>query len=154
MVGYQPTLSYQADVSLPTMRYMQVDVVTVKPGYDRDFRAAWRHIVEAHTTAKMDEHWAVYESEAGVDDLTFYFFYPRKSLAEIDKVGAMHTADAYRDAAGENGRLENREMAQRAIASSKTYLFRLQPAMSALTQDWIDIDPAFWAPKPAAAARR
>jgi hypothetical protein len=148
MAGYRPALSYQPDVKFPEMRYMQVDVVRVKQGHDRDFRMAWRQIAEAHTKAKMDEHWAVYEVDAGTQDLTFFFFYPRKSLAEIDKSGPMHTAEAYRDAVGENGRLQQREMSQRSIESSQTYIFRLRPAMSVLTKDWIDVDPGFWAPKP------
>lgn len=146
VTGYRAGLSYQPDVTLPEMRFMQVDVVRVKPGQDRDFRAAWRQIVEAHTTAKMDEHWAVYETEAGGPDGTFFFFYPRKSLAEIDTVGPTHTSDAYRDAVGENGRLQQREMVQRAIESSQTYLFKLRPSMSVLTKEWIAADPGFWAP--------
>ena len=97
LATYRPALSYQSDVRLADMRYMQVDVVRVKPGYDSDFRASWRRIVEAHTAAKMDERWAVYEMDAGGQDLTFFFFYPRKSLAEIDKAGPMHSASAYRD---------------------------------------------------------
>ncbi len=154
VVGYRPALSYRADVKLPEMRYMQVDVVRVKQGFDRDFRMAWRQVVEAHTKAQMEEHWAVYEVEAGTQDLTFFFFYPRKTLAEIDQAGPMHTSDAYRDAVGENGRLEQREMSQRAIESSQTYVFQLRPSMSVLTQEWIDGDPAFWAPKPAPPARK
>ncbi len=146
---YRPALSYQPDVKLPEMRYMQVDIVRVKAGHDRDFRAAWRQIVEAHTKANMDEHWAVYEVDAGAMDLTFYFFYPRKSLAEIDKSSPMHAADAYRDAVGENGRLEQREMFQRSLESSQTLIFKFRPAMSVLTNAWIEGDPEFWTVKPA-----
>jgi hypothetical protein len=150
LAGYRPALSYQADVRLPDMRYMQVDVVRVRAGHDQEFRAAWRQIAEAHTKAKMDEHWAVYEVDAGAADLTFYFFYPRKSLAEMDKAGPMHGADAYRNAVGENGRQQQREMTQRSIESSMTYVFKLQPQMSLLSKEWIEADPGFWTPKPPA----
>lgn len=150
LASYRPALSYQPDVRLPEMRYMQVDMVRVKPGQDSEFRATWRQIVEAHTKAKMDERWAVYELDAGGPDLTFYFFYPRKSLAEIDKSGPMHTADGYRDAVGESGRLNQREMAQRSVEASQTYIFQLRPQMSLLGKEWIDVDPAFWTPKPPA----
>lgn len=148
LAGHRPALSYQAGVRLPEMRYMQVDIVRVKPGHDSEFRQAWRDIVAAHTTAKMDEHWAVYEVDAGMADLTFFFFYPRKSLAEIDKAGPMHSADAYRDAVGESGRLRQREMTRAAIESSQTLVFQLRPQMSLLDKEWIDADPAFWTPKP------
>lgn len=148
IAGYRPGMSYQADVSLPQMRFMQVDVVRVKPGYEGDFRSAWRSIVEAHTESKMDEHWALYEVEAGGEDGTFLFFYPRKSMAEIDRVGPTHGADAYRTAVGESGRQQQREMTRNAIASSQTYMFRLRPSMSVLTSEWTDVDPGFWTPKP------
>jgi hypothetical protein len=150
LASYRPALSYQPGARLPEMRYMQVDVVRVKPGFDSDFRAAWRSIVESHTTAKMDERWAVYEIDAGGSDLTFFFFYPRKSLAEIDKTGPMHSASAYRDAVGESGRARQREVMQKSIESSQTYIFKLRPQMSRLPKEWIDADPGFWTAKPPA----
>lgn len=150
---YRPGLSYQPEVSLPAMRFMQIDVVRVKAGHDREFRAAWRMQVEAHTKAKMDEHWAVYESAAGTADLTFFFFYPLKSLAEVDKTGPTHGADAFRTAVGEGGREQMREASRAAIESQQTYIFRMRPSMSTLPKEWIDTDPSFWtvkAPEPTA----
>jgi hypothetical protein len=147
---YLPGLSYQSSVKLPDMRYMQVDVVRVKAGFDNDFRTAWRAIAAAHTKANMDEHWAVYEVDAGAPDLTFYFMYPRKTLSEIDKSGPMHGAAGYRDAVGETGRNEQREMFRRSLESSQTLIFKFRPAMSVLTKEWTDTDPAFWTPKPVA----
>lgn len=147
MAGFRPGLSYQPAVNLPTMRYMQVDVVRVKPGHDREFRMMWRAMVEAHTKAKMDEHWAVYEVEAGADDLTFFFFYPKVSLAGIDAAGPMHGTDAFRDAVGENGRIQMREGNQASVESSMTYVFRMRPGMSTVTKEWLDADPTFWTVK-------
>lgn len=147
MAGFRPGLSYQPAVNLPTMRYMQVDVVRVKPGHDREFRMMWRAMVEAHTKAKMDEHWAVYEVEAGAEDLTFFFFYPKVSLAGIDAAGPMHGTDAFRDAVGENGRIQMREGNQASVESSMTYVFRMRPGMSTVTKEWLDADPTFWTVK-------
>ena len=155
VAGYRPGLSYQSDVSLPAMRFMSIDVVRVKAGHDREFRAAWRMQVEAHTKARMDEHWAVYESMAGANDLTFYFIYPMKSLAEVDKAGPLHGADAFRTAVGEAGREQMRAVNREAIESQVTYIFRVRPSMSTLPKDWIDADPAFWTvkmPEPTTAA--
>jgi hypothetical protein len=155
VAGYRPGLSYQPEVSLPAMRFMSIDVVRVKPGHDREFRAAWRMQVEAHTKAKVDEHWAVYESMAGTNDFTFFFIYPMKSLAEIDKAGPIHGADAFRTAVGEGGRETMREANRAAIESQVTYIFRVRPSMSTLPKEWIDADPSFWTvkmPEPVAAA--
>jgi hypothetical protein len=139
-------LSYQANVSLPAMRFLQIDVVRVKAGHDREFRAVWRAMVEAHTKAKMDEHWAVYESEAGADDLTFFFMYPSATLAAGDAAGPMHAADGFRTAVGESGREQSRAVHREAVLSSRSYLFRLRPSMSTLPQSWAAADP-FWAVK-------
>ena len=146
VAGYRPALSYQANVSLPAMRFMQIDVVRVKAGHDREFRAFWRAMVEAHTKAKMDEHWAVYETEAGAEDLTFYFMYPAATLAAGDAAGPLHAADAFRTAVGESGREQMREVHREAVESSRSYIFRLRPSMSTLPKEWAAADP-FWAVK-------
>ena len=156
LATFRPGLSYQTQVALPQMRYMQVDVVRVKPGHSDEFRETWRSTVAAHEKAKMDEHWAVYEVSAGMPDGTFLFFYPRKSLGEIDKSGPMHGAAAYRDAVGESGRARAREMNVSAVESMQTLIFKFEPQMSILDKNWIDGDPAFWTlkPPPAPAAKK
>lgn len=148
IANYRPALSYQSNVSLPKMRYMQVDVVRVKPGRIDEFSDTWEMVIAAHGKAKMDEHWAVYEVSAGMPAGTFMFFYPRASLAEIDKNGPMHGAAAYRDAVGESGRARVREMNMNAVESTQRLVFRFAPGMSTLDKEWIDADPSFWTPKP------
>jgi hypothetical protein len=147
---YRPALSFQPDVSLPQMRFMSVDVVRVKPGHAGEFAEVWREIVEAHKKSNMTEHWAVYQVESGMPDGTFLFFYPFKSLAEVDAAGPEHGAAPYRDAVGEAGRTKSRAMNQAAVEFSQTYLFRLSPAMSTLPDTWSAADP-YWN-RPAAVA--
>jgi len=132
------------------MRYMQVNVVRVKPGRIDEFWDTWEMIIAAHTKAKMGEHWAVYQVTAGMPAGTFlfFYFYPRQTLAEIDKSGPMHSAATYRDAVGESGRARVREMTANAVESSATMVFRFAPNMSTLDKAWIDADPTFWTPKP------
>ena len=148
---HSASLSYQADVSLPTMRYMSVDVVRVKPGYESQYNAAWRMLVAAHEKAKMNEHWAVYVVESGMADTTYLFFYPRKSLADVDAAGPMHGAD-FGAAVGETGRRQLEDMTREAVVSSTTMHFRLRPSFSHLPKAWSDAD-SFWA-VPAAAPKK
>ena len=148
VASYRPELSYQVDVALPKMRYMEVRVMRVKPGHAGDFSEVTQAIVAAHQKAKLEEHWAVYQVTAGMPDGTFLYFFPRKSLAEIDKDGPIHEAAAYRDALGESGRARRREMQAGAIESSQTMVFRLSPTMSILDKEWTDADPSFWTVKP------
>ena len=146
--AYRPELSYQANISLPQMRYMMVEVFRVKPGHVDEFWETWEAIIAAHGKAKLDEHWAVYQVTAGMPTGTFMFFYPMKSLAAMDKAGPLHAAAAYRDAVGESGRARQREMTVNAVESSQRLVFQLAPNMSILGKEWIDGDPAFWTPKP------
>jgi len=151
VASYRPEISYQPGLSLPQMRYMAIDVVRVKPGKGRDFVEGWKAMIQAHTAAKMDEHWAVYQVTAGQPDGTYLFIYPMKSLEEVDKSGPMHRDAAYRDAVGEAGRSRMNDMYAEAIESSQRLVFAFNPKMSLLEKEWAEADP-FWAnPVPAAA---
>jgi hypothetical protein len=145
---YRPGLSFQPKVSIPQMRYMQVEIMRVKPGYAGQFADTWRAIVEAHEKAEMDEHWAVYSVESGMPAGTFLFFYPLRSLAQIGKAGPMHASDAFRDAVGEGGRVRLMEATRSAMDFSQSLLFRFSPRMSLLSQEFIGQDADLWTPKP------
>ena len=149
---YQPAMSYQPKVSIAQMRYMQIDVVQLKPGHGGDYTEAWRSIVAAHEKAKLNEHWAVYAVQGGMPTGTFLFIYPLKSLEHLDGVPAMHTGNEYRDAVGESGRARQNQLTRDGVEMQQTFLFAFQPRMSLLSKEFIDQDSAFWTPKPAAVA--
>jgi hypothetical protein len=145
---YRSNLSYQSKVAIPQMRYMQVDVVQVRPGHAAAFNEAWEAIVASHGKAKMNEHWAVYTVDSGMPAGTYLFLYPHKSLDHLDGVPAMHNGAEYRDAIGESGRARQTQMVKDGVASQQTLLFAFRPRMSLLPKDFIDQDAAFWTPKP------
>ena len=150
MARYQPALSYQPNVAIPKMRYMQVDIVQVRPGRGGDFTEAWRSIVAAHEKAKMNEHWAVYAVQSGMPNGTFLFLYALPSLDALDRVQPMHVGNEYREAVGESGRTRQNEIVRDSVATQQTMLFAFKPGMSLLTKEFIGQDPAFWTPKQAA----
>jgi hypothetical protein len=152
---YRPALSYQPKVAIPQMRYMQVDVVQVRPGHGGDFTEAWASIVAAHEKAKMNEHWAVYAVESGMPTGTFLFMYPHKSLDALDAAQGMHGAAEYRDAVGESGRAKQNRMMRDSVAMQETLIFAFRPRMSLLSTEFTDQDPAFWIQKqPVAIAKK
>ncbi len=144
--NYRPGLSYQPEVDLTKMRYMAVDIVRVKPGRLAEFNEAWRMQVAAHTTAKMNEHWAVYSVNAGMADGTYFFMYPAATLAELDASGPMHGSEEFSKAVGEAGRNKMNAATIAAVDSETRLIFQLSPQMSSLGKAWADADP-FWAPK-------
>ena len=147
ILSYRPAMSYRAGSSLATKRYMQVQVVRVKPGRGREFFDNWRELVAAHEKAKMEESWAFYQVVSGMPDGTYMYLQAHASLADLDRSGQLHGADAYRNAVGEAGRARTREMTQLAVESSQTLHFRFNPKFSTVPKAWVDADP-FWAPKP------
>jgi hypothetical protein len=144
MGRFRPGMSYRATSALGKMRYFTIDTVRVKPGYEGMFAERWREIVAAHEKANLDEHWAVYSVTAGAPTGTFMFIYARASLAELDKAGAAHTSDAYRDAMGEGGRAKNLAMTREAVEFDQTNHFAFSPKMSYVPKAWVEADPTFW----------
>jgi hypothetical protein len=72
-----------------------------------------------------------------------------KSAGEIDK-NLMANKD-FEAAMGEEGMKKLGELSARAIESSETNLFSINPRMSYPADEWIKADPDFWKPKAAAA---
>jgi hypothetical protein len=151
LLSRRPGISYQPNINVAEMRYVRVEIIRVKRGRGGEFFDRWREVVAAHEKAKMDEHWSVYQVTSGMPDGTLIFFYPFKSMADMDKVGPMHQADAYRDAMGESGRARMNEMNRDAVEWSQSFILAFEPQMSAAPQEWAS-DP-FWALKPAAPAK-
>ncbi|MGE0455194.1 MAG: hypothetical protein AB7O37_16185 [Vicinamibacteria bacterium] len=153
VASYRPGMSYRTSSNMAPKRYMQLQLIRVKPGRAGEFVDGWREVVAAHEKAKMDESWGFYQVISGMPDGTFLYFQSVTSLADIDKAGPMHGADAYRNAVGESGRARQREMQQEAVDWSQNMLFAFNPKMSYAPKAWADAD-AFWAPKPAAPAKK
>jgi hypothetical protein len=148
---YNEGLSFRPDWDTAKIRYYEISVVRLQPGYGREFEELRKLVNAAHEKAKVDEHWSVYEVWTGAPDDTYVFFQPHVSLAEWDKSEAMHGKE-YQEALGESTRGRLRDFSRAAIKSSETKLFRLNPKMSYLPKEFTDRDPDFWTPKPAPAA--
>ena len=143
-------LSFRAEWDTAKIRYYEVTVVRLQPGYGRDYEQLRKLVNAAHEKAKVDERWSVYEVIAGAPDDTYIFLSPVVSLAEWDKTEAMHGKE-YREALGEDARTRLRDFSRVAVKSSETRLFSLSPKMSYLPKDFTDRAPDFWTPKPAPA---
>ncbi|HEY7516439.1 MAG TPA: hypothetical protein VIC87_18255 [Vicinamibacteria bacterium] len=154
-VVFNEELSYRTDWDVAKIRYYGVDTVRVQPGYGNDFAQLRKLVKAAHEKAKVDERWSVYEVVTGAPDITYLFFFPITSLAELDRDEEKHGKE-YRDALGEDTRGRLREFQKNAVRASESRIFRLNPKMSYLPKELVDRDPEFWTPKPppSAAAKK
>jgi hypothetical protein len=150
LARFRPSLSYQPKVNLAQMRYMRVQLVRVKPGHGRDFADTWEEVAKSHEKAKMDEHWAFYQVVSGMADGTYIYLQSFKSLADVDKIAPMHEGDTYRNAVGDAGRSRQLDATRAAVEWSMDVVLAFSAKMSYVPKHWVDADPEFWAPKPAA----
>jgi len=149
---YMPELSYHPDVPVAGTRGFTIASFVLKPGHTDQFTEARKAALAAHEKASLTDHFAVYHLTAGGNTNTYLIFLPYKSLAEQDEFAAMH-GKAYEAALGEDGRKKLADLNSQALESTETQLFAFSPKMSYVAKDWIAAEPAFWAPKPEAAAK-
>jgi len=135
------------------MRYYRVSVITLNPGFGRDFEQVRKIVNEAHDKLKLEERWSVYEVVAGAPAGTYIIFFPMASLAQWDKGEQMH-AKAYQEALGEASRDRLQDFQRAGVKDSETMLFSFSPKMSYLPKEMTDRDPDFWTPKPAPAPQK
>lgn len=149
---YMPDISYQLSESVATSRYFVIAAIYVKPGHGDHYVEIRKLIKAAHEKASLSDHYAVYHRIFGGPSTLYLIFVPMKSLAELDQFTTIHGKD-YRDALGEEGRKKIDEFDMQGLESSEANVFSFNPKMSNAPKDWIDADPGYWAPKPAAAAK-
>jgi hypothetical protein len=149
---YMPEISYQLTESVATSRYFVISAIDVKPGHGDHFVEIRKLIKAAHEKAGLSDHYAVYHRSFGGPSTRYLIFVPVKSLAELDQFNTVH-GKAYHDALGEGGQKKIDEFNMQGLASTEANVFSFSSKMSNTSKDWIDADPGFWAPKPAAAAK-
>jgi hypothetical protein len=148
---FREDYSLRPEVDIAHTRYFEISGWQVKPGHDKD----WEEIVKLVTAAYKripDAHWAAYQAVYGFPDTTYIIFNPMKSLAEVDKNFA--SGKDFENAMGEDGMKKLSELTARAIETSQTSLFVLNPRMSYPADEWVKGDPEFWSPKAAASSKK
>ncbi len=148
VLAFSEESSFRPEVDIAHMRYFEISAWQVKHGHDKDWDEIVKLVKEAYKKIP-DAHWAAYSAVYGLPDTTYIIFSPMKSLAEVDK-NLMENKD-FEAAMGEEGMKKLGELSARAIESSQTNLFAINPRMSYVGEDWIKADPDFWKPKAAAA---
>lgn len=146
---YMPDISYPMTESLATSRYFLISVIDVKPGHGDHFVEIRKLVKAAHEKAGLSDHYAIYHRSLGGSSTRYAIFVPVKSLAELDQFSTVH-GKTYHDALGEGGQKKIDEFNLQGVASNEANVFSFNPKMSNTSKDWIEADPGFWAPKPAA----
>ena len=143
-------LSYGGPADLAHSRYMQVTRISVRPGQNAAFEENRKMIKAAHESAKLGDKYSIWQAVGGAPAGTYFMFIARKSLAEIDENGPMHSSPAYQAAlGGADGQKKMAANTSAAVASQQSDLFSFAPQQSIPLADWLAADPGYWKRKPA-----
>ena len=138
---FRPDLSYSPGVKLPTMRYLAVTTVRVRPGQEDQYAEYVNKMVKvARDKAKAELHIAAFQIIAGSASTTYLFFRPMKSLAEYD----LRIGPRVREAMSDDQKKNADKMTGETVQFSETSVYAMSPQMSYVSKEMIAGDPAFW----------
>jgi hypothetical protein len=136
-------LMHESGVAIPTMRYMQITRVTVRPGHQGEWEEYLKMLRSNLDKAEPGRHIALYQSAYGWENGGVWLLItPMKSLSEVDEADA--NAAKFREAMGDTNMKHYRELAATAVESSQRNLYAFDPAMSYASDEMVSADPTFW----------
>jgi len=136
----RPEYGYGPAVDLPTMRYMAVTTVRLRPGQEDQYAELLKLQKAARDKAKAELHVAAFQVIAGTPNTTLMFFRPMKSLAEYD----LRIGPRVREAMSEDQQKRVDKLAAESIVFTETSVYAFSPQMSYVSKEMIAGDPAFW----------
>jgi hypothetical protein len=135
-------LMAEPGVAIPTMRYMQIIRVTVRPGHQADWEEYLKMLRSNLDKTQPGRHIALYQSAFGWENGGIWLLItPMKSLDEVDQANANNAK--FIQNMGDTNTKRYRELAGLAIESSQRNLYAFNPEMSYVQDEWATADP-FW----------
>jgi len=145
---YRDDLSNNAaGADIPHCRFWETITFHIKPGHDEQFEGLMKIVQATYLKIGANIPWAMFESEMGATD-TYNVLVPMKSLKEEDE--GLVRDKAFMDALGADGMHHMDDVARDAYLSVEDTLWEVNPKTSYVPKEFIDANPSFWAPKPAA----
>jgi hypothetical protein len=143
-----PELSYHSKTPGPKNRYMEADIVQVKPGHGKDFSDLMKLYMAAFDKAGSSDHWGAYRIEYGESLGTYVFLTVSNSETEIDQ--RFSEDSKIGKALSDDDKKKIRDLRAASIETERVELYSVNPAQSYATDDYVKADPDFWRPKPPA----
>ena len=142
-----PELSYHSKTPGPKNRYMEADIVQVKPGHGKDFSDLMKLYMAAFDKAGSSDHWGAYRIEYGESLGTYVFLTVSNSETEIDQ--RFSEDSKIGKALSDDDKKKIRDLRAASIETERVELYSVNPAQSYPPDDYVKADPDYWKPKPA-----
>ena len=130
---------------LPKARYIHVSIYQTRPGADAEFAEVVKLRRSSFDSINLDRPELAYQVISGASSGTYLFVAPLPSLKTFDDGLAKAPVYAESAAAAKAG---SKVTAQSEISRSNL-LFRVEPGMSYVSDDFASGDPEFWRPNSA-----
>jgi hypothetical protein len=145
---YRPDLSNNAaGADIPHSHYWEVIVFHMRSGHDEQFEELTKLYRDANLKIGQNIPWATYEGLMGVTN-AYLVLVPMTSLKDED-TGLTHKKD-FGAALGDEGRGRVNKLSEESVASVEDNIWMVNPEWSYVEKSWIEADPQYWAPEPAA----
>ena len=145
-------LGYRSQsIDFSKARFMRVLQVHLRPGHESDFVEAFRILGAAYEKIDASTPWVVYQVNVGLPTPAFLVFVPMRALQQNDNL--LSWRKDLREAEGEEAAHRLEQIAREAYESTESNLYAVSPETSHVSSEFAAGDPAFWSPKPPAAAK-
>jgi hypothetical protein len=141
----RPDLSHGTFPDVSKVRFYEITVFQVKPGYENAFAGVAKAYAGAAGRSAPKASWRVYEVIAGAPSGTFLVFSSLQSYGEFDQAIADNVSMMKSFSAEDAISLQ--KFSAEGMISAETNRFRLDPLQSYVTRSVRESDQAFWMPK-------
>jgi hypothetical protein len=148
--SYDADISLRPDADLLHMRFLEADILHVRPGHGKEFHELAKMWVDMGQKAGPSAHWSCFHVEYGEDGGSYVCLTSDNSLDDIDKATADY--NKVMGAASDEEKKKMRELRAEAVDEDRSELYSVNPAQSYVPASFAKAD-SYWKPKGAAAAK-
>jgi hypothetical protein len=145
---YRPGWSYRADQAIrmfPRAHYFHITIYQVRPDAENDLGELVKLRRIGSDSVNLDRPDLAYQVVSGAPSGTFIFLAPLTSLKTMDE-GVAETPVYAEGTAEARAKIASKVSADGEI-SREHLLFRVEPGMSYVSDDFAEADRQFWRPK-------
>ena len=142
---YRANLSYRPDeavAALPKARCLNVSVYRIRAGADREFVELMQIRRKGLAAANMDRPVIAYQVVSGVPSGTYIFVSPLVTLKTLDD--GISRLPVYAETMAEAGADAGRKLAAETEVARESRLFRMDPRISYVSDEFAAADTEFW----------
>lgn len=145
---YRPNWSYRPDQAIRMFaraRYFQVSLFRIRPGMEGAFGELIRLRRATADVINLDRPDLAYQVISGAPSGTFVFLAPIASLRSLDD--GRNPVPVFAEGLAAAKANDGSKIASDAEISREHLLFRVEPRISYVSNDFAEVDPEFWRPR-------